>query len=191
MKLLFAVLASVFLASCATHIKPSTTLNPPPTEAFAAFDRFELKPVALAPAFSEHSANQRAAAKIQEYFDGRVKPVVDGWNASKNARSRTLLIEPTIEQIKFIGVGARIFVGPMAGSSAVVMKVKYTDMTTGKVVAHPEFYQRAAAMSGAVTYGGQDNAMLARIVTLVADYNARNYGTRVGGANGISENEEL
>jgi hypothetical protein len=40
-------------------------------------------------------------------------------------------------------------------------------------------------MSGAFTYGGQDNAMLARIVTLVADYTTRTYGERVGGENGL------
>lgn len=184
---LLVIVASALLASCATNIKPSRTVNPPPVEAFAAFNRFELKSVALSREYSEHNVNQRAAAKIQEYFDSRVKPVVDGWSTTKGNGVRTLVIEPTIEQIKFIGVGARIFVGPMAGSSAVVMKVKYTDKDTGKVVAYPEFFQRAAAMSGAFTFGGQDNAMLARIVTLVADYNARNYGERVGGENGLAQ----
>jgi hypothetical protein len=182
---LLVILASLMPLSCATNIKPSNTFNPPPAEAFSAFARFELKPVTLAQEYSGHSANQRAAAKIQQYFDQRVKTVVDGWNARPGALGRTLVIEPNIEQIKFIAVGARIFAGPFAGSSAVVLKVKYTDKESGKIVAHPEFFQRAAAMSGALTYGGQDNAMLARIVTLVADYNARNYSERVGGENGM------
>lgn len=188
---LFALAACALLTSCATNIKPSNTFNPPPIEAFAAFGRFELKTVTLSPDFRGHSANQKAAAKIQEYFDSRVKPVIDGWNSRADTGGRSLVIEPSIEQIKFIGVGARIFAGPMAGSSAVVMKVKYTDKATGKLVANPEFYQHTAAMSGAFTYGGQDNAMLARIVTLVADYNNRNFGARVGGENGLAvEGEE-
>ena len=186
-----AIAASVLLSACATHIKPSNTFNPPPSETFSAFGRFELKTVTLSPEFRGHSANQKATAKIQEYFDSRVKPVVDAWNSRADAGERTLVIEPNIEQIKFIGVGARIFAGPMAGSSAVVMKVKYTDKATGMIVADPEFYQHTAAMSGAFTYGGQDNAMLARIVTLVANYNNRNYGARVGGDNGLTNDAEL
>lgn len=178
--------ACLLLASCATQIKPPKTINPPPLEAFSAYDQFELKPVELSSAYADHSANQKAAAKIQEYVDTRVKPVIAEWNQKNPAGSKTLLIEPRIEHIKFIGIGARIWVGPLAGSSAVVMKVKYSDKTSGRVIAEPEFYQRAAAMSGAMTFGGQDNAMLARITTLIAEYNARNYTQRVGGENGMS-----
>jgi hypothetical protein len=67
------------------------------------------------------------------------------------------------------------------------MKVKYIEKTTGKVIAEPEFFQRAAAMSGALTLGGQDNAMLSRIVTLVADYTSHNYQQAVGGPSGAPE----
>jgi hypothetical protein len=35
--------------------------------------------------------------------------------------------------------------------------------------------------------GGQDNAMLARIVTLVADYTSRNYQEAVGGPSGAPQ----
>lgn len=189
------VISSVLLAACATHIKPSTMSNPPPTEKFSAFDRFELKPIVLSAAYADHDANQKAAAKIQAYFDERIKPVVNQWNNGKgetnDADATTLVIEPRIEHIKFIGIGARIWVGPLAGSSAVVMKVRYVDKRTGKVIAEPEFYQRAAAMSGAFTFGGQDNAMLARISTLVADYNTRNYAQRVGGESGATPDTEI
>jgi len=65
-----------------------------------------------------------------------------------------------------------------------IMKVKYIDKASGKVIAEPEFFQRAAAWSGAFTVGGQDNAMLARIVTLVADYTSRNYQEAMGGPSG-------
>jgi hypothetical protein len=186
---LMLILASVLLASCASKspVKSSATVNPPPAEAFAAFARFELKPVVLAHEYSMNAGNQNAAAKIQEYFNERVKPLVDGWNARGQANGRTLQIEPVIEQIRFIRIGARIFAGPFAGSSGVLMKVKYTDQDSGKLIAHPEFYQHASAASATMTYGGQDQAMLARIVTLVADYTARNYETPVGGATGKPE----
>jgi hypothetical protein len=118
-----------------------------------------------------------------------VSPIIDGWNraAPQWQPVRVLVIEPMIEHIKFIGGGARFWVGPLAGSSAVIMKVKYIDKESGKLVSEPEFFQRAAAWSGAFTVGGQDNAMLARIVTLVADYTKRNYEEAVGGPSGALE----
>jgi hypothetical protein len=140
-------------------------------------------------AYSGQDANERATARIQEHFNSRVSPIIDGWNraAPQGQPVRVLVIEPRIEHIKFIGGGARFWVGPLAGSSAVIMKVKYIDKESGKLVSEPEFFQRAAAWSGAFTVGGQDNAMLARIVTLVADYTKRNYQEAVGGPSGAPE----
>lgn len=188
----FAAIAVIALAAtaCATrYIKPSTVWNPPPAEKFAAFDRFELARVALDPAYSDHHANRKATAKIQEHFDLTVKSLLNSWNGNKpiGQTSRILLIEPRIEHIKFIGGGPRFWAGALAGSSAVIMKVKYIEKTTGKVIAEPEFFQHAAAWSGAFTMGGQDNAMLSRIVTLVVDFTNHNYQEAVGGPSGAPE----
>lgn len=189
-RILMALLATLLLAACASKspVKTSVTTNPPPAEAFAAFGRFDLQPVQLAREYNANVANQNAAAKIQEYFNERVKPLIDSWNASRPPNGRTLRIEPLIEQIRFVRIGARIFAGPLAGSSGVLMKVKYTDQGSGKLIAHPEFYQHASAASATMTYGGQDQAMLARIVTLIADYNTRNYDIPTGGPTGKPEN---
>jgi hypothetical protein len=171
------------------YIKPTTVQNPAPSEKFAGFGRFELQRVSLDSAYSGQDANQRAAARIQEHFDSRVAPIVGKWNRAtpQSDATRTMRIEPRIEHLKFIGGGARFWVGPLAGSSAVIMKVKYIDKASGKLIAEPEFFQRAAAWSGAFTVGGQDNAMLARIATLVADYTSRNYQDAIGGPSGATE----
>ena len=190
MRLSFIVVLALAIAGCATrYIKPTTVQNPAPTEKFSSFGRFELQRVSLDSVYAGQNANERAAARIQEHFDSRVSPIVDGWNraALQGQPARVLVIEPRIEHIKFIGGGARFWVGPLAGSSAVIMKVRYIDKASGKLVSEPEFFQRAAAWSGAFTVGGQDNAMLARIVTLVADYTNRNYQDAVGGPSGASE----
>lgn len=179
----------ISLTACATQIKAAKTTNPPPIEKLSAFNQFELRSVQLAPAYANDGANLKASAKIQEYFDERVRPLTSKWSNSGTKSTRTLVIEPQIVQIKFIGIGARVFVGPLAGSSAVLLKVKYFDKATGRIIAEPEFFQRAAAMSGALTMGGQDNAMLARIVTLAADYTARNYSLAVGGETGMSPDD--
>ena len=190
LKSIVIIIAGLAINGCATrYIKPSTVQNPPPAEKFSAFTRFELQRVSLDPSYAGQDANQRATTRIQEYFDSRLSPVVDKWNRAAPAAgsARALVIEPRIEHIKFIGGGARFWVGPIAGSSAVIMKVKYIDKASGKVISEPEFFQRAAAWSGAFTIGGQDNAMLARIVTLVADYTSRNYDNPVGGPSGATE----
>lgn len=187
MRLSYIFVGALFIVSCATtYIKPTTVQNPAPTEKFAAFGRFEIERVSLSSTYSGQDANLRASAKIQEHFNERVSPIIDGWNRAtpQGQQARIMVIEPRIEHIKFIGGGARFWVGPLAGSSAVIMKVKYIDKSSGKLLAEPEFFQRAAAWSGAFTVGGQDNAMLARIVTLVADYTSRNYQEAVGGPSG-------
>ncbi|MBM4261820.1 MAG: hypothetical protein FJ145_10350 [Deltaproteobacteria bacterium] len=184
------LVAMLPLAGCATtYIKPSTVHNPAPAERLSAFGSFELQRVALSDSYSDHEANLKAAAKIQEYFDTDITPIVAGWNrkAPQSPSVRTIVIEPRIEHIKFIGGAARFWAGPLAGSSAVLMKIKYTDKASGKLIAEPEFLQRAASWSGAVTVGGQDNAMLSRIVTLVADYTKRNYDAAVGGPSGAPQ----
>ena len=187
MRLSFIFIGALFIAACATtYIKPSTVQNPAPVEKFSAFGRFEVQRKTLSSTYSGQDANEWASARIQEHFNDRVSPITDGWNraAPQAQPARIMVIEPRIEHIKFIGGGARFWVGPLAGSSAVIMKVKYLDKTSGKLIAEPEFFQRAAAWSGAFTVGGQDNAMLARIVTLVADYTSRNYQEAVGGPSG-------
>lgn len=189
MRIHFILVLALFSVGCVTHIKPSAVQNPPPSEKFSAFGRFELQRVSLSSSYSDDSANQRAAVKIQEYFNERVSPIIDGWNraAPQGQQARVMVIEPQIEHLKFIGGATRFWVGPIAGSSAVIMKIRYIDKASGKLLAEPEFFQRAAAWSGAFTVGGQDNAMLARIVTLVADYTNRNYREAVGGPSGATD----
>ncbi|MES2405054.1 MAG: hypothetical protein V4567_12065, partial [Pseudomonadota bacterium] len=75
------------------------------------------------------------------------------------------------------------------GSSAVLMRVKFTDAQTGRVIADPEFYQRAAAYGGAWSIGGTDNGMLARIATVVQQYLQNNDARAVGGPTGLDGTE--
>ena len=78
----------------------------------------------------------------------------------------------------------------MAGSSMVVIQVRIVEKETGRVIAQPEFYARAAAMAGAWSIGGADNAMLTRAANRVSDYVAANYDAAVGGVTGADVVEE-
>jgi hypothetical protein len=60
---------------------------------------------------------------------------------------------------------------------------------TGKVIADPEFYQRAAAEGGTWTFGATDKSMLVRINTVAQQYLQRNYAHAVGGPTGLDTSE--
>lgn len=171
-KLMFAValaLACVLAqAKNKDEIKPAGGSNPPPSEALAAFDRYELKSVTLAAEYAGHDANKAALASFQGNLDERVGAWVRERNAqpAKHEPVRTLVIEPSIEKIRFISGGARFWAGAMAGSSRVLVRMKLVDQATGAVVAEPEFYQHAKGMAGAWTFGAADKSMLIRVASL-------------------------
>lgn len=180
-RIILPLLLAFVCTACVTNIHPDVASNPAPSEPLADFQHFELMPATI----SDLAAHETEAfAAISTYLGQRVGPVVAGWQ-NHNQSGRTLKIEPRIEQLKMVGVGARFWAGNFAGSSAVVMKLKLTDVQTGRVIAQPEFYQRANAWAGNFTVGGTDRGMLARIATVAAQYLQRNYAVAVGGPTGL------
>lgn len=190
---ILVAMVALTCSGCATKVKSNVTQtarNPAPAEKFSAFTRFELKPVALAAPYAGQEANEAALKKIQENADARLIPLVADWNKRAAAQpARTLVIQPTVTEIKFINGTARFWTGALAGSSIVVIETRFIEKETGRQIAKPEFYSRAAAMSGAWSFGGADNAMLVRIANRLADYVAGNYDAAVGGATGAEVTE--
>jgi len=74
-----------------------------------------------------------------------------------------------------------LFAGAFAGDGQITLKVRIVEQPSGKVIAEPEFYRRSAAMAGAWTVGGHDNAMLQKVAGLLANYLSANYTEAVGG----------
>ncbi len=62
--------------------------------------------------------------------------------------------------------------------------MRVVEKDSGKEIAAAMFYARAAAMSGAWTFGVTDNLMLARITDTISDYLQNNYLQAVGGPTG-------
>lgn len=182
-----ALLAATILclaSACATDIRAGATQNPSPEVTFNQFGRFELQSVKLAPRYANQSGNEAARAKIQKELELRLQPMFANWARRDGA---TLVIEPVIDEVKFINGAARFWVGPIAGSSAVVMSVTFRDKRTGNVIARPQFYQQANAWGGSFTFGVTDNLMLNRIAELAAQYTAANYAQAVGGPTGADD----
>jgi len=111
-------------------------------------------------------------------------PFLKSWNQASTGKTvgrRTLIIEPVVTQIKFIGGAARFWAGPAAGSSAIIMHAMIIEKETGKTIATPEFYIKSGAWSGGWTIGVTDNLMLTRIAEKFKDYLVANYASAVGG----------
>lgn len=184
-RLLAPLALALICGACVTNIHPDVASNPPPTEALSDFQHFELMPATI----SDQAAHEdKAFAKIKENLQLRVAPLIASWEG-RNQSGRVLRIEPHIDQLKFVSGNGRFWAGDMAGSSAVVLHLKLTNVATGQVIADPEFYQRAAAEGGMWSFGGTDNAMLARIATVAQEYLQRNYSQAVGGPTGLESSE--
>lgn len=179
------LLASTMLAAatltqgCATKIKAAASTNPRPAEAFASFGRIEVKPAVFK---SGVNGNAGALAKINDNIQHDLSASLATWNKRPN-NGRTLVIEPVVEQLSFKSGAGRVFLGPLIGSSGVLMRMNIKD-ANGRVIASPEFFQRADAMAAGWTFGVHDNLMLTRVANLSTGYVKANFTSPVGGPTG-------
>jgi hypothetical protein len=182
MKPMITAFALLVLATAAV----ADPQNPPPANALAGYDSYELSPLAMGPPYAGDEGKEKARARIQEFMTTETGAIVEQWNkdAAGAARGQKLVIEPRIEKLKVVSGGARFWAGAFAGDSYVVIRLRIVEQPSATIVAEPEFYQRAAAMSGAWTVGAQDKDMLHRIVLLMDHYLQANYNEAVGGPTG-------
>lgn len=184
-RILLATVVTLALAGtqgCATKIKASTLQNPAPPQAFSTYGRIDVKPVAFQ---AGYKGNPAALVKIKANLDKDLAAPLQAWN-SRPDNGRRLTAEPVVEELSFKSTTKRIFLGPFAGSSGVLMRMIIKDQS-GKVIASPEFYQRAAALSGGLTFGTMDNLMLTRLANLASGYMIANYDQPVGGPTGADD----
>lgn len=85
-------------------------MNPEPKRKFSSYSQFELKPVQMGAPWAGQPANDKALEKIQELFSSGIQPLTTLWNEQgKGKPGSSLVIEPKVEEIKFIGGAARFF----------------------------------------------------------------------------------
>jgi hypothetical protein len=177
-----ALLSLAGLQGCATSIKAESTNNPPPREAFNGYGRIDVRPMVFKPGLDGDVAG---LAKIDENFTLGLATSLATWNRRPD-NGRTLVIEPVVEELSFKHGARRVLLGPLAGSSGVLLRLNIHD-AQGVVVATPEFFQRAGAMAAGFTFGAHDNMMLTRVGNLASAYVVANYPRAVGGATGADD----
>jgi hypothetical protein len=161
--------------------------NPPPKEAFSAFQRFEAQPISMGAPWAGQKGNEAAKDMLQADLDERLKPLLAEWNAKPAGDGpRTLRVEPVVRYIRYITGGKRFWGGGFAGNSAVMVSLKVTDSATGDVIAEPDFYQHANGLGAAYSFGATDKTMLIRISNMITEYMRANYPQAVGGSISIA-----
>jgi hypothetical protein len=187
--LLFAVwgAAALLAAGCASVKAPEVAQNPPPSEAFSRFAKFELKPIKQGPQCDKKHGADEALMQIQGKLSRRLRGLFEGWAAApeEKASNRTLIVEPVCVSARMIGTAGRLAGGIFAGDSGVVLNVRYIDASSGKLIAEPVFYQRANVFGGMYSFGATDRDMLERMVSLITRYTSDNYMAAVGGPTGL------
>lgn len=175
------LLLSPTFIGCATRVKTLELINPPPSEAFSDFGRIEVKPIRML----NGRPNTSGVAKIQENLYKDLKSSLEIWNKRPD-NGRKLVIEPIVDDLQFKHGAKRVLLGPLAGSSGVMMHLKVSD-ATGREISNPVFFQRADALSAGWTMGVHDNLMLTRVANFASRYIISNFEEAKGGPTGADD----
>lgn len=147
---------------------------------FGEFNYVELKEATIAQKKQDNKANRKSAAVIDSMLladlknvFSNIKVIPQDGEFSKSPE-RTLQITPVITDIRLVSVGARIWWGPMAGGSDLVMHVDYRDSSTGEIIANPDFWKGNNAWSGGMSMGTSDNEVRDAIVGQIFNYTIGN-----------------
>ena len=103
---------------------------------------------------------------VQEVIDELLLPEV-------SALPDGVTVEPVLERLQLSGRTKRIFLGPFAGSSYVVLRIRITDSTGVTIM--DVFNDEAGAWKGTF-FPGSDYEMLERVVTKAAEF-VKSYGS--------------
>jgi hypothetical protein len=147
---------------------------------FGEFKYVELKETELAPTYRNHVDDQASAKKIDTMLLAQLRTlwpdikVVPKNGEFSKPQERTLQITPSITDIHLVSIGARVWIGAMAGGSDIVMHVDYRDSSTGEVIANPDFWKGNNAWSGDNSFGQTDNQIRDAAVAQIVLYTAAN-----------------
>lgn len=178
------VLLLGLLTGCATQITEEPAKPVRASVPLGTFTSVLLVEAELAPEYAGQGANEKAVKKINEVLAGQVAMNLNNVKSitleeyqsqsytKPTGAKQTLIVQPYIKQIKFIGGAARFWAGAMAGSSVVIMDTTFIDAATGEEVGKYGSYRKAGAYSDG--FGIQSNIMLNTVAEDVGLYISSN-----------------
>ena len=131
----------------------------------------------LRPIQSTARMNGAAVHKIERGIMQGLQQVLPTYPAS-------VVIEPIVSELRFESGGKRFWLGAMAGSSRVNVRVR---ITSGGQTFEKSFYQDSGAWKGAWTVGAADNYMLERVAHDAVEYVMQRPWEAVGKLEGAVE----
>ena len=170
--MLVAAVALGSVAGCATNIQPQDQTIVPPKVPFSRFAAVAILPLETDRSDADQG-DRRAIQRISDAFTGCMRTVFPNLRTARPDESfppSTLLVAPRIEDMTKKTSAERIFLGPLAGSSAVLFKTTYTNAADRSILAAPVFYTKANSWSGAFTLGSTDNLIMSRVVNNACNY---------------------
>jgi hypothetical protein len=172
-----ALAAAAFLSACATNIHPQNETITRSKVPLGKFSAVAMRPLAVERSEGD-SGDQAAIARVDGQLRSCMRGVFRDLRESAGGEQSapgSLVIEPSIVDMKKVNSAERFFLGPMVGSSAILLKVRFVDTASNDVLAEPVFYAKANAWGGSFSIGATDNAMLTRIVDDACRYARSNY----------------
>jgi hypothetical protein len=168
------VLLPIWLSTgCVTQIHPQEDATAPSKIPFSRYENVVVLPLGVLHSDND-GGDRRAIDFIQREFSACIRtslPTSHPEPARAAAYPRaTLVVEPVIQDMTKKTGGERVLWGPFVGSSAILMRVSYTDASDGTVIASPTFYVKQGAWAGAWTIGSADQNMLWQLAKQACTY---------------------
>lgn len=179
-KLMFtSLICLVLLFGCATQVTEKPTETSRSSIALSSFSKVILVKSKIAAEYDGQGANLKAVKKVDEILGQRTKSLLSNvaiieqnelatMDFSRVKSGETLIIEPYVKQVKFIGGAARFFAGAMAGSSVIIMDATFKDAADSSVIGKTGTYRRAGAYAD--PFGTGSNRMLSDAANDIANY---------------------
>jgi hypothetical protein len=146
-----------------------------PTKRFSSYAAYELRPMVLSEAVKRDEAKVEAAGELEAVVRAKLRPLLSKWQAARGSeRSGTLIIEPRLESLRIVSVGARFWIGGFAGDSSIDMDLMFTEQSNGQI-AKPRITRSADAMTGGWSVGQSDQNLLDYIASIAYYYVTDNY----------------
>jgi hypothetical protein len=149
----------------------------PPETPLTAFGGFELLPIGMSADVSAKPEKVEVANGLGRKLEARLQPVLQEWTsmAPASARSRTLVIQPTVVSLRVVGGAARFWAGALAGDSFIDLDLALVEKQSGRVIAKERINKSSSAMAGAWSIGSTDQNLTEYVVDIAYQYLVSNH----------------
>ncbi|HEX9049661.1 MAG TPA: DUF4410 domain-containing protein [Anaeromyxobacter sp.] len=137
-----------------------------------SFGAFEIRPIAMSPDVQEKPEKVAVASDLGQRLEAQLRPTLDGWAAAAPApaKGRTLVIQPTVVNLRIVGGASRFWLGAMAGDSSIDVDLQLVDKASGRAIAKERIAKSSGGMSGAWSMGATDKNLTQYVIDIANAY---------------------